>query len=42
MEIKMQKIERAALAQVGLAGGCSKNNSNSARASTTVVVKVVR
>jgi hypothetical protein len=42
VEVKMQKVERAALAQVGVAGGCAKGNNNSARSSSVVVVKVVR
>jgi hypothetical protein len=40
-EVKnMQKIERSALTQANLAGGCNKHGSSVAKATTVVIVKV--
>ncbi|CAB3750398.1 hypothetical protein LMG29739_01080 [Paraburkholderia solisilvae] len=36
----MQKIERNALIEAKVAGGCNKRSSSSAQATTVVVVKV--
>jgi hypothetical protein len=37
---KMQKIERNALTQANVAGGCNKRCASSSKATTVVVVKV--
>jgi hypothetical protein len=36
----MQKIDRNALTQANVAGGCNKRSSSSANATSVVVVKV--
>jgi hypothetical protein len=36
----MQKIERSALTQANVAGGCNKRSSSAAKATSVVVVQV--